>query len=89
MERMDKSQIVVGQAREMEQADRMYWSKADPREKFATITFLRECFYGPEATTGRLQRVYTVLNEFKVRYLLVVYKWLCLPLEHQLWKVSL
>ena len=28
------------------------------REKFETITYLRELFYGEEATTGRIQRVY-------------------------------
>jgi hypothetical protein len=28
------------------------------REKFETITYLRECFYGKNATTGRIQRIY-------------------------------
>ena len=31
-----------------------------PQERFALITYLRESFYGPEATTGRLQRVFEV-----------------------------
>ena len=31
-------------------------------ERFATITFLREQYYGPEATTGRVQRVYTAFR---------------------------
>ena len=29
------------------------------KEKFETITYLRECFYGAEATTGRIQRFVT------------------------------
>ena len=29
------------------------------KEKFETITYLRECFYGNEATTGRVQRFVT------------------------------
>jgi hypothetical protein len=31
-----------------------------PQDRFALITYLRECFYGPEATSGRLQRVFEV-----------------------------
>ena len=31
-----------------------------PQDRFALITYLRESFYGPEATTGRLQRVFEV-----------------------------
>ena len=31
-----------------------------PQDRFALITYLRESFYGPEATTGRLQRVFGV-----------------------------
>jgi len=27
-------------------------------EKFRTVTYLREIFYGKKATTGRIQRVY-------------------------------
>ena len=32
-------------------------------EKLKTITYLRECFYGPEATTGRLQRFYKFIKQ--------------------------
>jgi hypothetical protein len=39
--------------------EKEYWSKASFKEKLTTITYLRECFYGPEATTGRLQRFYS------------------------------
>lgn len=35
-----------------------YWRKASIDEKVGMITYLRECFYGPEATTGRLQRFF-------------------------------
>ena len=31
-----------------------------PQDRFALITYLRESSYGPEATTGRLQRVFEV-----------------------------
>ena len=33
-----------------------------PQDRFALITYLRESFYGPEATTGRLQRVFEVIK---------------------------
>ncbi len=62
-ERMDRTQIAVGKAEEMDELDRKYWSAASIKEKLETITYLRECFYGKEATTGRLQRVYTVFKQ--------------------------
>ena len=34
--------------------------ESTPQERFALITYLRESFYGPEASTGRLQRVFKV-----------------------------
>jgi hypothetical protein len=34
--------------------------KTTPQDRFALITYLRECFYGPEATTGRLQRIFEI-----------------------------
>jgi len=33
-----------------------YWRLIHYKEKIKTITYLRECFYGKEATTGRIQR---------------------------------
>jgi hypothetical protein len=42
----------------IDKQDKNYWNEATFREKSETITYLRECFYGPEATTGRLQRIY-------------------------------
>jgi hypothetical protein len=54
---MDRKQIVVADSNEvLEEQDIEYWSHATAKEKLQTITYLRECVYGPEATTGRLQR---------------------------------
>ena len=57
-ERMDRRQVYLGSNLELAEKDRNYWETASNEEKFETITYLRECFYGPEATTGRLQRIY-------------------------------
>ena len=60
--KMDRKRFKVATHEELEKEDKEYWSKATIQEKFETITYLRECFYGPEATTGRLQRVYQILE---------------------------
>jgi hypothetical protein len=57
-ERMDRSAIQFGHRDELDEQDDAYWKNASIEEKMKTITYLRECFYGPEATTGRLQRVF-------------------------------
>ena len=62
-ERMDRTRIVIGKAEEMDRSEREYWSKAPIKERLETITYLRECFYGEEATTGRLQRIHTVFKQ--------------------------
>lgn len=31
-----------------------------PQERFALITYVRESFYGQEASTGRLERVFKI-----------------------------
>ena len=55
--KMDRKQIVVADSNEaLDEQDIEYWSHATAKEKLQTITYLRECVYGPEATTGRLQR---------------------------------
>jgi hypothetical protein len=36
--------------------------KTTAQDRFALITYLRECSYGPEATTGRLQRILEVIK---------------------------
>ena len=61
-ERMDRKHIMIGNVKELAKSDKEYWSKASVEEKLKTITYLRECFYGPEATTGRFQRFYKVFK---------------------------
>ncbi len=57
--RIDRKDVSFATVEKHEKEEREYWSKASVEEKMQAITYLRECFYGPEATTGRLQRVYT------------------------------
>lgn len=59
---MDRTQILIGNAKELERSDREYWAVASIEEKLRTMTYLRECFYGVEATTGRVQRFYQVFK---------------------------
>jgi len=59
---MDKKQIIIAARDALDERDVEYWNRATVEEKCETITFLRECFYGDEATTGRLQRVHTMLK---------------------------
>ena len=59
---MDRTQIIIAQKDELDKRDNEYWRCATTEERLQTITFLRECFYGEEATTGRLQRVYTLIK---------------------------
>lgn len=61
-ERMNRSRIIIGNSKELEKDDKEYWAKASVNEKLRTITYLRECFYGKEATTGRFQRFYKVFK---------------------------
>jgi hypothetical protein len=58
-ERIDKSQVVYSKKKLLNEEDSKYWENALAEEKLQTITYLRECFYGKTATTGRLQRIYT------------------------------
>ena len=62
-ERMDRSIIAIAKQEEFDKTDDLYWANATVREKLETITYLRECFYGKEATTGRLQRIYTMFKQ--------------------------
>ena len=59
-ERIDKSQIFYSKKELLNEKDREYWENASSEEKLQTITYLRECFYGKTATTGRLQRFYSL-----------------------------
>ena len=60
--KIDRSQIVIEKKETLDNCDAEYWGHATVEEKLQTITYLRECFYGKEATTGRLQRVHTMLK---------------------------
>ena len=57
-EKMDRSAVFFGTAEEHEKREIKYLTENGYEEKCRTITYLRERFYGPKATTGRLQRVY-------------------------------
>jgi len=59
---MNRKQIIIASRDALDMRDVEYWNHAKIEEKLETITFLRECFYGEEATTGRLQRVHTMLK---------------------------
>jgi len=60
--RMDRTKIVITTQKNSEKEDDLYWLNASIEEKLKTVTFLRECFYGEEATTGRLQGFYKILK---------------------------
>ena len=60
--KINRAQIVIAAKDELDRKDAEYWRSAAIEEKLQTITFLRECFYGEEATTGRLQRVHKLLK---------------------------
>ena len=55
--------MVLLKTEELEKDDDRYWAAASIKEKLQTMTYLRECFYGSEATTGRLQRFYQILEQ--------------------------
>jgi hypothetical protein len=56
--RMDRSAVCFGTAEEHDRREQEYLENAGYEERLRTITYLRECFYGEKATTGRLQRIY-------------------------------
>jgi hypothetical protein len=60
LEKMDRIKVICGNQKLLDEIDKKYWANASAEEKLETITYLRECFYGKDATTGRLQRFYTV-----------------------------
>lgn len=60
--KMNRMSVSIGTAKELENADRKKLTQTTVKDCLETITYLRECFYGPEATTGRLQRFYTVFK---------------------------
>ena len=66
--KMDRSIINIAKQEEFDIIDDLYCIEATIKEKLETITYLRECFYGKEATTRhasaarRLQRVSTMFK---------------------------
>ena len=62
MESFDRSKIIIAKQEDLDKMDDLYCVEATVKEKLETITYLRECFYGEEATTGRIQRFYTMFK---------------------------
>jgi hypothetical protein len=60
--KIDRTQIIIAKKDDLDKKDTEYWKHAPIEEKLQTITYLRECFYGEEATTGRIQRIHTMLK---------------------------
>jgi hypothetical protein len=58
--KLDKTSWSVGSFRDAEKEEAEELSKMSCQKKSAAITFLRECYYGRQATTGRLQRIFEV-----------------------------
>jgi hypothetical protein len=56
--KMDRKDVSFSQRETHRKEERDYWLKAPIEGKVSMITYLRECFYGAEATTGRLQRIF-------------------------------
>jgi len=54
----EKIEVFCGTLEDAKIIDNDYCLFVLGKEKFETITYLRECFYGNEATTGRVQRFY-------------------------------
>ena len=61
-EKIDRKQVIIEKTEVLKDRDNQYWKNATIKEKLQTITYLRECFYGKEATTGRLQRFHTMFK---------------------------
>jgi hypothetical protein len=59
---MDKSKIIIEKQEKLDDMDNEYWERAPIKEKLETIVYLRECFYGKEATTGRVQRFHKMFK---------------------------
>jgi len=54
----DDISVFCGTLQDAEIIDSEYSLFVLGKEKFETITYLRECFYGKNATTGRIQRIH-------------------------------
>jgi hypothetical protein len=56
--KLDKTTWSAGSLQDMEKEEAEQLSKLSHQKKSAAITYLRECYYGRKATTGRLQRIF-------------------------------
>ena len=54
--KMDRSAFSFHKMNESSESDKTDLLQMKDADKIELITRLRECFYGPEATTGRLYR---------------------------------
>ncbi len=61
--KLDKRHWAFGTFKEAEKAEIEELSKLSYQDRSRTITYLRECFYGQIATSGRVQRVYQVSKQ--------------------------
>jgi hypothetical protein len=63
MKVFNKKEFIIAKQEDLDKMDDEYWAKASIKEKLQTITYLRECFYGKEATTGRVQGFYKMFKQ--------------------------
>ena len=56
--KMNRQDVSFASKEAHHKEEKEFWLKASIEEKVEMITYLRECFYGLEATTGRLQRFF-------------------------------
>jgi len=63
MDQFAKDKIIIAKREDIDEMDSEYWNNASIKERLQTITYLRECFYGEEATTGRIQGIYSVFKQ--------------------------
>ncbi|MBN2143829.1 MAG: hypothetical protein JW774_04310 [Candidatus Aureabacteria bacterium] len=61
--RMNRKKISFASQEDNKKEEKKYWAKASAGKKIEMITYLRECCYGSEATTGRLQRLFTFVKQ--------------------------
>ena len=54
--RSKKKEVFCGSVKEAEIKEHEYWQMISYSQKIGVITYLRECFYGKKATTGRIRR---------------------------------
>jgi hypothetical protein len=67
-ERIDKSKVTYSKKELLNTDDNEYWKNASWEEKLQEITYLRECFYGKTATTGRIQKSVQYLKLSNSKY---------------------